>query len=147
MAFALGEDRHKHIRAGHLLAPGRLHVNDRALDHALEAGRWLRIVGAIHDQIVELAVDVFDEVPLQSVDVDIACAHHRRGVLIVGQRQQQMFERRVLVVPLIGERQRTVQRLLKATRKGRHQMFVPSEQIISFPSRIVKDVDACGRSP
>src|SRR5262245_66518135 len=41
MTFAFCEDRHQHISASHLLASGGLHMNDRALDHALKSGRGL----------------------------------------------------------------------------------------------------------
>ena len=41
MALALGEDRDQHIGAGHLLAAGGLHMDHRALDHALEPRRRL----------------------------------------------------------------------------------------------------------
>ena len=44
MALALGEDRDQHVGAGHLFASGRLHVDHRALDHALEAGGRLGIL-------------------------------------------------------------------------------------------------------
>ena len=53
MAFALGENRHQHICAGYFFAPGGLHVNDRALDHALEPCGRLGILSAIGDQIFE----------------------------------------------------------------------------------------------
>jgi hypothetical protein len=46
VALALGEDRDQHVGAGHLLAAGRLHVDHRALDHALEAGGRLGILVA-----------------------------------------------------------------------------------------------------
>jgi hypothetical protein len=44
VALALGEDRDQHVGAGHLLAAGRLDVDHRALDHALEAGGRLGVV-------------------------------------------------------------------------------------------------------
>ena len=44
MALALGEDRDEHIGAGDLLAAGRLHMNDRALDDALESRRRLGVL-------------------------------------------------------------------------------------------------------
>jgi hypothetical protein len=37
MAFAFGKNRHQHVGAGHLLAAGGLHMDDGALDYALEA--------------------------------------------------------------------------------------------------------------
>ena len=65
MALALGEDGDEHVGAGHLLAAGGLHVDDGALDDALEAGRRLRILAAVGDEVGELGVDVFDEVAAQ----------------------------------------------------------------------------------
>ena len=44
VALALGEDRDQHVGAGDLLAAGRLHMDDGALDHALEAGGRLAIL-------------------------------------------------------------------------------------------------------
>ena len=38
MALALGEDGDEHVGAGHFLAARRLHMNDGALDDALESG-------------------------------------------------------------------------------------------------------------
>ena len=109
MALALGEDRDQHIGAGHFLAARRLDVNDRALDDALEAGRRFGIFGAVSDEIVEFGFEIGDEAAAQLVEIDIARPHDRRGVLILDQREQQMFQRRVFVVALIGERQRPVQ--------------------------------------
>src|SRR5262249_9185304 len=56
----------------------------------------------------------------QLVEVDVAGAHHRGGVLIVDQRQQQVLERGVFVVALVGERQGPMERLLEVARKSRH---------------------------
>ena len=120
MALALGEDRDQHVGAGDLLAAGRLHMDHRALDHALEAGGRLGILGAVGDQVFQFRFEIGDQTAPQLVEIDIAGAHHRRGVLIVDQRQQQMFERRVFVVPLVGERERPVERLLEAAREGWH---------------------------
>jgi len=39
MALALGKDRDQDVGAGNLFAPRRLHVDDGALNDALEAGR------------------------------------------------------------------------------------------------------------
>ena len=122
MALALGEDRHQHVGAGDLLAAGGLHVDDRALDHALEAGGRLGILGAVGDQIFQFGFEIGGQAAAQLVEIDIAGAHHRRGVLIVDQRQQQMLQGRIFVMPLIGEGERPVERLLEAAREGWHQI-------------------------
>lgn len=67
MALALGEHRHEHIGPGHLLAAGRLDMDDRALDHALEAGSRLGIVAPVSDEVRQLRVDIVDEVAPEQV--------------------------------------------------------------------------------
>src|SRR5574339_40082 len=52
--FSRSEDRDQHIGAGHLLAAGGLHMNDRALDDALESGRGLGILAAIRDEVLQI---------------------------------------------------------------------------------------------
>ena len=75
MALALGEDRDQHIGAGHFLAPGGLHMDHRALDDALEAGRRLGVLAAVADEIVEFLVDIVAQVLAQQVEIDRAGAH------------------------------------------------------------------------
>ena len=113
MALALGEDGDEHVGAGHLLAAGRLDMDDGALDDALEAGGRLRILVRAGGQVGEFGVDVFDEVAAQHVEIDVAGAHDGGGVLIVEQRQQQMLERGVFLVALAGQRQRLMEGLFK----------------------------------
>ena len=120
MALALGENRDQHVGAGHLLAARRLHVDDGALDHALEAGGRLGILVAVAHQVFELALEIGGEAAAQLVEIDVARAHDRGGVLIVDQREQQMFERGVFVVALVGERQGAVEGLFEIARKRRH---------------------------
>ena len=120
MAFALGEDRDQHIGAGDFLAAGRLHMDDGALDHALEARGRFGIVRPVRDQIFKFGFEIVDEAGAQLVEIDTAGPHHGRCIGIVDQRQQQMFERRVLVMTLICNRQRTMQGLFKTLRESRH---------------------------
>jgi hypothetical protein len=98
----LAEDRHQHVRAGHFLLAvrGRLHVHDRALDHALEAERRLGIDlararhgrGVVADEIRQGLAQIFD--------VDRARTQDFSGRRIVEQRQQQVFDRDELVPSL-----------------------------------------------
>ena len=113
VALALGEDRHQNIGAGHLLAAGRLHVDDGALDDPLEPGRRLRILVAVVDQVLQLALEIGGEAAAQLVEIDVARPHDRGGVLIVDQRQQQVLEGRIFMVSLVGQRQRAMQGLLE----------------------------------
>ena len=112
MTFALGKDRDEHVRAGHLFAAGRLHMDDRPLDDALEPGRRLGVLVTVGDQVVELGIDIFGEIALELIHVDVARPHHGDRVPVVDQGQEQMFERRVFVAALVGEREGAVERLL-----------------------------------
>jgi hypothetical protein len=58
MAFALGKDCHQHVGAGYFFAARRLNVNDRALDHPLEARRRLGVLAGRHDQAGQVMIDV-----------------------------------------------------------------------------------------
>ena len=117
MALALGEDRDEHIGAGDLFLARGLDVDHRALDHALEGRGRPRVLPVGHDEAVELFVDEILEVALQRFDIDIAAGEHRDGVAVVGQREQQMLERRELMRSLAGEVHRLVQGLFKSAGK------------------------------
>ena len=54
VALTLGEDRHQHVGAGDLLAAGGLHMDNRALDHALKVGGRIGILRAVGDQVFQL---------------------------------------------------------------------------------------------
>ncbi len=50
VAFALGEQRHQHIGARHLVAAGILHMKNGALHDALEARGRLGLFAVLDDQ-------------------------------------------------------------------------------------------------
>jgi hypothetical protein len=120
VALALGENSDEHIRARHLFPARRLHMDHRALDDALKSCGRLGVLRAIGDQVFQLGFKISRHCPLQLVEFDVAGAHHGGCVLVVDQGQQQMLERRIFVMPFVGERQRTVQRLLETTGECRH---------------------------
>ena len=120
MAFAFGENRHQHIGARHLFAARRLDVNHRALHDALESGGRLGLLAGLDDQVFEFRIDILGQILAQDVEIDAAGAHHRGRVAVVDQRQQEMFQRRIFVPPLVGDGERPVQGLFQCARKRRH---------------------------
>jgi hypothetical protein len=76
--FLLAEDRHQHIGAGHLFLARGLHVQDRALDHALEALRRLGIGVRVWREPGSVLVDEVGEDPAQLLEVDSARLQHFR---------------------------------------------------------------------
>ncbi len=128
MALALGEDRDEHVGAGDFLAAGRLDVDDRALDDALEPGGRLGFLLAAMHQPFELAVDITPERPAQGFHVDVAGLHDGRRIDVVDQCEQQMLERGIFVPPLVGESEgRWSARFFEIPGKGRHEILT------SFP--------------
>ena len=93
VALALGEDRHQHVGAGHLLAAGGLHMDDGALDHALEAGGRLGVLAFVVHQVLELGVEIVAEARRSLSRSTLQARITARGVLVVDQRQQQVLER------------------------------------------------------
>ncbi len=84
-----------------------------ALQHPLKARRRLGVVLVRGDKVAELVVDIGQDLAAQPVEVDAARAQHRDRVLILSQRQQQMFERSVFMAAIVGMGQRTMQRLFE----------------------------------
>src|SRR5690606_32186772 len=105
--------------------PGRLDVHEGAMDHALEARRGRRVGRALADEAFQLGVEILRQAAAELVDVDVARAHDGGGVAVVDERQQQMLERRVLVMPLVGMLESAMQGLLEALREGWHWRPTP----------------------
>ncbi len=117
MTFALGENCHQHVRASHFFTARGLHVNGGTLQHTLEPGCRLRFLDPARDQAGKLFVDVFGQIAPQMIDIDPTGAQDSNGVLILREREQQMLQGRVFMVPLVGQRQRAVQRLFEVLRQ------------------------------
>jgi hypothetical protein len=110
MALPLGEDGHEHVGPRDLLTSGGLHVDDSPMDHALEAGRRLRLGWPRHLKSFELIVEIVRDAGSQSFEIDVASTHHICGVPVVDQCEKKVFERSVLVLPLVGVFKRSVER-------------------------------------
>ena len=52
--------------------------------------------------------------------IDIACPQHSPGVVVVTQRQQQVLERGVFMLPLVGIAQGAMETLFKFAGEGGH---------------------------
>ena len=84
--------------------------------------RWKPVVGwasvePLTNRADQLVVEVFGNAGPQAVEIDRTGPHHRRGVSIIQQRQQEVLERRVLVMALVGELERAMQGGFQALRE------------------------------
>ena len=113
VAFAFRKHSYENVCAGHLLTARGLDVNCRALQYALKARRRLCVVAVGSDEVAELIIDIVQDLAPQPVEVDGAGAQHSDRVLILGQREQQMFKGGVFVPALIGISERAMQSFLK----------------------------------
>ena len=83
------------------------------LDDALEAGGRLRIVVPVRNEVFELVLDVVDDLLLQHVDVDRTGLEHGGRVGVVDEREEEVFQRRIFMMPVVGQSQGAVQGLLE----------------------------------
>jgi soluble P-type ATPase len=90
-----------------------LNVNCRSLQNALKAGSRLRVIAVGGNEIGKLVVDVIQNLAAQAVEVHAASAQHRDRVLVLGEREQQMFERSIFVAALIGLSKSPMQRFFE----------------------------------
>jgi len=58
--------------------------------------------GALQEQRGQFVVDVFDDAGAQTLDIDRAGAHDGRSIAVVEKRQQEVLQRGVLVMTLVG---------------------------------------------
>ncbi len=72
-----------------------------ALQHALEARGGFGVLAMVRHEVVKFVIDIGQDVAAQPVEVHAAGSKYRDRVLILGQRQQQMFEGGVFMPPLI----------------------------------------------
>ncbi len=113
VGLALREQGDEDVGAGDLVAAGGLDVDGGALDDTLEAGGGLGVARAVGGEPGEVLVEELGEVGAQLVEVDPAGAQHGGGVGVVGEPEQEVLERGVLVPAVAGERQGAVQRLFE----------------------------------
>ncbi len=90
-------------------------MDRRALDHALERRRRHRL-GAVDigDERRQIVLDEFLEALAQFLEIDGTGAHHARGVRLVDQGHEEMFERREFVAAGVRQRQGGMDGLLES---------------------------------
>ena len=111
--FLLAVDGDQRVRAGDFFLAHALHVQHRALDHALEADGGLGVDLAVGRQARHLFVEVGGQVAAQVLDVAAAGAQHAAGGDVVEQRQQQMLHGNELVALLARTLKGAVERKFK----------------------------------
>src|SRR3569623_1556037 len=138
MTFTRGEERDQDVGAGHFLAAGGLDVNHRALHDALETSGGLGVFAGVADQVFKFGFEIADEAAAQRVEIDAAGAHHSGGIGVVNQRKQKMFERRVLMMAFVCNRECAMQGLFQALRKSRHSLplWPPPVWPFEYPSAV-----------
>jgi hypothetical protein len=77
-------------------------VDHGPLDDALEAGGRLGVFAVVDDEGAELVVHIVGEGGAKRGQVNVAGPHHGGRVLVVDEAEQQMFERSVFVLALVG---------------------------------------------
>ncbi len=118
MALLLAEYRHQHVDHAHFLAAAGLHVEHRALQHALKAERRLHfaLFALAHQRRVGL--DMGAQLAGQLIGSRSAAAEHFAHLRRIEQRQQQLLDRQEFV----AARARLAERLVETEFKfaGQH---------------------------
>lgn len=77
----------------------------------LEVGFEFVVTG---DQVGEIVIDEVAHRLAQGVEVDVASPHHGGGIGVVDQSEQQVLQRRIFMVTLVGVGQGLMQRFFEA---------------------------------
>jgi hypothetical protein len=109
VAFALSKYRDKHIGTCDFFAARRLHMDHSPLYHPLETCRGLCLLRGLPNKICQLIVNIIREIITQFIKINATSTQDGNSVLVLRQRQQQMFKRRIFLPPFCGERQGTVE--------------------------------------
>jgi hypothetical protein len=126
VALLLAEDRHQHVDDADFLLAARLHMEHRALQHALEAERRLHLAVLADGELRRVVGDVLAQLGGQPFELRAAAlerlAHARR----IEQAEQQVLDRQELVPlrPRLAER--LVQTVFKFARQHSRVLLVPT---------------------
>ncbi len=93
----LAEDRHQHVRDRHFLLAARLHVEHRALQHALETERRLHLAVVVLLQSRRGLVDEFLQLLLEPRRIGAAATQDLADPGRVDDREQQVLDRHEFV--------------------------------------------------
>ena len=99
MALLLAEDGDQHVGDADLLAPARLHMEQRALQHPLEAERRLHLAFVALAQPRRAGVDVRRELAREALGFGAAGAQDLAHLRALGDGEQQVLDRQELVPP------------------------------------------------
>ena len=118
VGFAFGKNRDQHVGAGNLSAARGLHMDGRALDHALEGG-GRHGLGPLNigDQGGEIIVDEIGKGFAQDNQIDRAGLHDAGGIGLINQREQKVLKRGEFMFAGVGKGQRAVDGLFEGGRK------------------------------
>ena len=97
MALLLAEDGDQHIADADLFLAARLHVEHRALQHALEAESRLNFALLAFLEARRRLIDVVPELLLQLREIGTTGPQHLAHLGRIENREQQMLDRQVLV--------------------------------------------------
>src|SRR5439155_14778999 len=79
-----------------------LRVVRRALKHALKAGGRLGLAAVVDCHVYQVVIEIAGERLLERVKIDFAGLHHSGSVYVIGQGEEEVLQRLVLVLSLNG---------------------------------------------
>jgi len=111
-------------------------MEDRALDHPLEAGgrRGIGLVAGLERFV--LLIEVLLHHVAEVAQIDAAGAHHLGRVGIIDQREQQVLERRVLMAAVRRVGEGGVERLLERLSETGHGRDFPARASTTLQCKV-----------
>ena len=88
-----------------------------AMDHALEARGRLRFAILVENEVGKLLVEEIGDLGPKPVEIDIAGPHDGCRVAVVDKRQEQVFQRGVFVMALVGIFDGAMEQFFQAVRE------------------------------
>jgi len=115
-------------------------VQDRALDHPLEARGGLRVGIVLGLQGLVFLVEILLHHLAQFGKVHAAGGHHLGRVLVVDEREEEVFQRRIFVPPLGRIAERVVERAFKVLGETGHGLGLCQERADARGRRAARGV-------
>ena len=111
LTFLFTENRHQNIGTGNLLAPGRLYMEDRALQYALKSERRLGFpLGVASRNERRSRIDILIQICTQLFDICANLIQHIDSDVVVEQCQQQVLYSHKFMTFALGDAKSFVQR-------------------------------------
>ncbi len=113
VAFPFGKQANQHIGACDLFPARTLHMQNGALDNALETGRRRSFHPSVGFDVLQLYIQISFDFGAELGNIHVTGAQHSHRILIIQKSQQQMLQRGKFMLSFIGLTNSAVKSMFK----------------------------------